>query len=209
MHILLITNGPLPDPGIYAADLRRADCVICADGGANRACAAGIKPAYVIGDFDSLAEETRHRLAETKFISRPSQQATDLEKALRFALDLGAENITLLGVSGGRLDHQMANLSTVQKYSRAAVIEIKDASGWGRFIRGTHTFRTQIGQHISLFAFRKASGIRTQGLMYPLQSQSLAWGERTGQSNEAVAETVVISVKRGTLFVFLVWPGLR
>lgn len=205
MHALIIVNGPLPSRTFYEKELVKADLIICADGGANRALAASIAPHFVVGDLDSLSGDVHRKLKDTAFVHRPDQHTTDLEKALQFALEKEAKSATVIGFSGGRFDHQLTNLNILQRFSPKIQLVCIDDSGISRFVHDKIKLNVEIGQQISLLAFQKASGITTKGLKYPIKNGTLEWGVNDGQSNEAVSGEVKIIVKRGVLFVFCVW----
>lgn len=204
MVALVILNSELPPKRLYVGELKRAALVLCADGGANRALAAGIQPDYVIGDLDSLNPLVRDAFDAKQLIHRPRQNATDLDKTLDFAIEMGAEAVSVLGCGGGRFDHQLTNLNILQKYSDRLEICCIDATGTGYFVRDRLHLTTPIGQQISLMAFTRASGITTHGLKWSLTDATLEWGVSDGQSNEAVAPAVDIRVTEGVLFVFCV-----
>ena len=207
MHALLIANGQLPAPVRYRAQQRAAQVILCADGGANRALAAGIIPHFVVGDFDSVTAATRATLERqgSEFVHRPSQYATDLEKSLQFALEQGCDAVTVLGTYGGRFDHQVCNLNILEKFSDRLQVEFIDDYGCGRFVRDAWEFAAPIGQQVSIFAFRRASGISTRGLKYPLDEATMEWAVNDGLSNEVVQSPVRIRVRQGTLLVYRVW----
>ncbi|RME01858.1 MAG: thiamine diphosphokinase [Calditrichaeota bacterium] len=207
LQAIIIANSPLPDASRFQAALEQADVIICADGGANHAVHAGIRPQYVVGDFDSVTEETKQVLADSQFIYRPSQYAPDVEKTLEFALEKGVQRATLLGITGGRLDHQICNLNIMEKFSRKMELSCIDDFGAGKFIHSRYAFNAFVGQQVSLFAFRRAEGITTHGLKYPLQNASMEWAVNDGLSNEATAKRVEIVVEKGSLFVYCLWPG--
>jgi thiamine pyrophosphokinase len=206
---LVIANSILPAAPILDECRARADLILCADGDANRARERGIVPDFIVGDLDSISPETRAAFPRAKYIHRPSQYATDLEKTLRFAVELNMQRALLVGISGLRFDHQICNLNIAEKFCSRMEIEIHDELGVGGFINAQHgeasmRFDALIGQQISLFAFRRAEGIVTEGLKYPLQDEALEWAERDGLSNEAVQTEITIRVKKGALFVYRV-----
>lgn len=206
---LIVANSLLPNTEILAACRARATTIICADGGANRALANGFIPDYVVGDLDSVTPATRAALPNTQFIHRPSQYATDLEKTLAFALEKKYGRVLLAGITGLRLDHQLVNLNIAEKFCTQLAIETQDDYGIGSFIvaaqkPATATFKSFTGQQISLIAFRRVTGITTQGLKYPLANEDLEWAVRDGLSNEALSDEFSISVQRGNLFCYRV-----
>ncbi|OQY29470.1 MAG: thiamine diphosphokinase [Candidatus Cloacimonetes bacterium 4572_55] len=204
--VLIIANGLLPEDGILQKCVREADAIICADGGANQALSRQIRPDYVVGDFDSIRLETRLALTGTIFVQRPSQYSNDLEKSLHYAEDLGANRVLLVGATGLRLDHQICNLSIVQKFCARVQIIMYDDYGVGCFLTPDreHIFDLSVGRQVSLFSFGNAQGIVTQGLKYPLHNESLEWAIRDGLSNEVVETPVKIRFGSGMLFFYRV-----
>ncbi len=209
---LIIANSILPAPQILDACLAEAELIICADGGANRARAAGITPHYIVGDLDSLSAETRQAFPHAQLVPRPSQYATDLEKTLTFAVEEKITRALLLGVTGLRFDHQLVNLNMMEKFCAQLDLELYDDFGMGSFIVArdsptTKKFATFVGQQVSLLAFRLVEGITTTGLKYPLHDEALEWAVRDGLSNEALREEFSISVRSGNLFCYRVRRG--
>ena len=90
------------------------DLVIAADGGANWCAAWGWQPDLVIGDMDSLDEAVAVRLQAdgVAFVRHPVEKdETDLELALRAAVERGADEIVVAAALGGRIDHTLGNLA--------------------------------------------------------------------------------------------------
>ncbi|MCA9732795.1 MAG: thiamine diphosphokinase [Deferribacteres bacterium] len=203
MKALIIINGDLPDSKYIEPLLPQCERIICADGGANRALQHGIRPHSIVGDFDSITDETRAAFSQCDFIHKPSQYATDFEKTLQYAIDEGVTSATILGISGARFDHQLANLHFMEKFCHRIELDFVDDSGRGFFVSQAYKFAGHIGQQVSLHALRRVEGITTKGLKYPLINESLEWAVRDGQSNEIVANPVKITVKSGNLFVFV------
>lgn len=206
---LIIANSILPAAPILDECRARADLILCADGGANRARERGIMPDFIVGDLDSISPETRAAFPGAKYIHRPSQYATDLEKTLQFAVELSLQRALLVGISGLRFDHQICNLNIAEKFCSRLEMELHDEFGVGVFINAqageAHIHLDAfLGQQISLFAFRRAEGIVTEGLKYPLLDEALEWAVRDGLSNEAVQTEVMIRVRTGALFVYRV-----
>ena len=110
---IIIANGHLSNPGEARQRIRPGDQVICADGGTRHAQAMGITPDIIVGDLDSLAQGLHSELeaAGVRFEVYPARKdETDLELALRLAINEGATEIEMLAMLGGRLDQSLANL---------------------------------------------------------------------------------------------------
>ena len=63
--------------------LSLAPNLVCADGGAVKALQLGLVPKAVIGDFDSLDQDTLGQLAKDSLFRVEEQDSTDFEKCLR------------------------------------------------------------------------------------------------------------------------------
>ena len=58
MRAVIIGNGEIKDYDFIAGKLRKGDYIICADGGYRHAVKLGIKPDVLIGDMDSIGDES-------------------------------------------------------------------------------------------------------------------------------------------------------
>ena len=66
-HTLLIGNGETLPAKTLKELAQKADFVLAADGGANRALACGVTPDLVIGDLDSVSPSTQKNYLRKKF----------------------------------------------------------------------------------------------------------------------------------------------
>jgi thiamine pyrophosphokinase len=205
IHISIIVNGIIaksfkPDSG---------EIIICADGAANKLRDLEIVPNVIIGDLDSILKENLEWFIDKcNIIKLTDQYSTDLEKALKLALLYNASCVDIYGTSGGRLDHTLSNLSILYKFKNNFSIHVIEDKGWGFFVDAekgpvTVVFSSKPKEIISLIPMQKVCGITTSGLMYPLIDESLIWGKSEGQSNQAVAEEIRISISSGVLFIFV------
>ena len=185
-----------------------ADTVIAADGGALALERWGITPQLVVGDLDSLGFDKADDLGKrgAKVIPFPAEKdQSDLELAMRYALETGADDIVLIGVFGGRIDHLLANAMLLADpvYRRRGV----------RAVHGTLQVRavyaserlaieSPIGTIVTLLPVRgDAVGVRTQGLRYPLAVETLHFGRSRGLSNVVSALPAWVSVDQGVLLL--------
>jgi len=185
-----------------------APLLLCADGGANAVVELGAVPDVVVGDLDSVTEALQAELGSQKIRRVDADNTgTDLQKVLHYACQIGIETATLIGVTGGRSDHTLWNLSLLKVFAHDMALRIIDdyceiclVSGEG----GRMRFRAMLGQKVSLSPLGgPACGVRTQGLKFALHSETLELGVRDGISNEVVDNPVEISVESGDLLVFI------
>jgi thiamine pyrophosphokinase len=201
--IVLADGDPVPPP-ISVGDA----IVIAADGGLALAAPLGLDVTAVIGDMDSVdpdeldAAERRGARIERYPVDK---DATDLELALDAAVAAGASDITVVGGSGGRLDHLLANalLLTSARYDAVwlrwhtpdAVVSVCDDHRPVR-IDGT------AGDVVSLIPVGgRATGVDADGLRWTLDGATLAAGSTRGVSNVITDPPVSVSVGAGTLLV--------
>lgn len=206
MHILIFANGIITDYAVCRAYLPSAELIICADGGTMHTRQLGIVPNVVIGDLDSLNIAGRYRLkeTETEFIQHSAQKdETDLELALRYAVDYGATEITIFGALGGRIDQTLANCYLLtMKELRGVRVKIIEANQEIRLLCApcTTTLEGRAGDTISLLPLSpEVRGIFTDGLAYPLRGGTLRMGAARGVSNELAAPIATVRVGEGLL----------
>jgi len=197
---LIVGNGEPPKRELFAACAQEAELILCADGGANTARRYGYAPDYTVGDLDSIA----HPLAADRLVlvDPSGHLGTDGQKVLNHAVSLGVTQAVLLGFTGRRTDHLLGNLSLLKTFADRLALRMVDDYCDIRLIHRGIRFRAAIGQKISLCPLNgAATGITTEGLKWPLQSESLIPGVREGISNEVVASPVEIRVEGGDLLL--------
>ena len=211
MHVVVLAHGDADDRPWLRARLAAADLVIAADGGAQAAWDAGRLPDTVVGDFDSLDAATRARLetAGSELLRYPrDKDETDLELALRLAVERGATSIQVLGAFGGpRLDHALANvlLLTLPMLAGRAVT-LADPRHEARLLRGPQELDLvgEPGDVVTLLPLTAtATGVDTTGLRFPLQNGTLELGRSRGVSNELTGESGAVRLADGLLLVVL------
>lgn len=201
---LIFINGNLPDLDAVRHILHPDDFMIAADGGTRHLLALDLLPSVVIGDLDSLDPADHRTLQEnqTEIIQHPEDKdATDLELALNYALDLGYRNIRLVAALGGRLDQTLANLSLLANPSLAELdVRIDDGVEEAFFIRRQAQIHGRAGETVSLIPWGgDVTGIRTEGLRWPLHGETLYAYKTRGISNEILSEEARINIKSGLL----------
>ena len=209
MRAVVVGNGERPSLGLWNRLMEENPVVLCADGGADTAHAYGVIPYAVVGDLDSLSlNACAEALSERVIRIDADNTGTDVQKVLRYAVDLGISEAKLVGFTGGRTDHWLWNLSMLKLFGDAMCLCIIDDYCEVRLVRGTVKMRAQTGQKISLTPLGgEAVGITTRGLKFALNGEALALGVRDGISNEVTDSPVEIRVERGDLLVVVQREG--
>lgn len=178
--VTLIGGGALS-----AAELREAlalaPVVMAADGGADQALAHGIMPDAVVGDFDSLSDAARRRIAPERLHHVAEQNSTDFAKCL---MRLRAPFVLAVGFSGQRLDHTLAALHVMVRHPRPPVVLVA-AEDITFLAPPVLRLDLPAGARVSLFPMGQAHGT-SRGLRWPIDGIAFAPDTRVGTSNEAL-----------------------
>jgi thiamine pyrophosphokinase len=205
---LLVAQGPFAWTEALAARAAAADPLLAADGGANRLGRIGLKPATVIGDLDSIEPGIRSWLGEEHMLHRPDQDRTDLDKALEHALDeLGLERLTVLGATGGRLDHAVGNLGLLARRALGSRLCYLGADHQIVAVAGSETLAAVPGETWSFFTFDPGINVTLDGVRWPVSGVALDIAGQPSISNEAAADRVVVRAERGAVIVVRIFLG--
>jgi thiamine pyrophosphokinase len=204
---LVFAGGDRLLPAV-AARLPADALVIAADSGLEHAVALGRHVDLVVGDLDSV-DVVSLAAAEadgTGVERHPAEKdATDLELALDAARARGARHATVVGGSGGRLDHFLANalLLATPRFENLGI------DAWiGRAHVTTVRERAELhgsaGTLCTLLAVGGlARGVTTKGLRYPLDDDVLLPGSTRGVSNEFASPVATVTVRAGVLLAIV------
>ena len=178
MRVAILANGEPPRHAAPRAALAAAELLVACDGALAAARALGREPDYVVGDGDSLPAADRAALG-ARFISVPEQDTNDLCKAFRFVISLprpdGALSITLLGTTGRREDHALANVFHLIDFTEAVPdTEILTDEGAFTAVRGEQTFPCRPGEAVSVFVPLPGTQVSSRGLAWPLDGVDLS-----------------------------------
>lgn len=184
------------------------DIVVAADSGVDLALELGLPVSVVIGDLDSAspaALEEAEALGATIERHPAEKDATDLELAMDYVSHRGATHIVVIGGSGGRLSHLLANASLIAsaKYEHTSVRWLlPEAEVIVVRANQPAVLEGMIGDLVSLVPIGgEVAGITTAGLKWALHGDALGVAATQGISNELVATTAEVSVESGSLLV--------
>lgn len=206
-HVLIILGGELPGEQVVRPLVARATWIVCADSGSEHARRLGLDVQAIVGDLDSITPETFafYKTRGTEIIQRPDQNHDDFEKALEYVATAYSGSVAVLGMTGLRTDHLLANLSVMLRMTDRfeQLIAYDDFASY-RFLTATRitcTIECPLGTLISLMPFGEACHVATTNLQYPLNSEDLSLAQRTGLSNVATGSSVSIRIGGGALLV--------
>ena len=179
------------------------EVVIAADKGYEFALKQGILPEIVIGDFDSSTMPTNLNVLKLNV----EKNETDGQEALAYAIKKGYDEIAIYGISGGRLDHEMGNLSLLKSGEEQGVSMVGKEDDVDIYFKskGKYAFKTQKGKEFSIITFIEDSIISNGiGVKYPIDNLHLS-SNSLGRaiSNVAIEDEISFEVLEGGVLIFL------
>jgi thiamine pyrophosphokinase len=202
---VIFANGIIANPAAARRLLQRGDWIVAADGGLHNALSAGAAPIAVIGDMDSISPSELDNAERTgaQILRFPKEKdETDLELAIRYVLENQATEIMVIGALGGRLDQTLGNLSLLLGVPAGVDIRLDDGQEEVRLVDHPILIAGNPGDVVSLIPWGVAvTGIRTEGLRYPLNGETLFPHQSRGISNEMIGLNASIKFSEGKLIV--------
>jgi thiamine pyrophosphokinase len=202
---VIIADGSFPENEIPLRILRNASRIICCDGATESLLKAGFEPDAIVGDLDSLREDTAGKYSD-RLYPDADQETNDLTKAVLWCSAQGINDVVILGATGKREDHTLGNISLLAEYVRFMnVIMVTDT---GIFSPHSDSFSadTFTGQQISVFSVNSETIVSSKGLKYVLDRKKMTnWWVAT--LNEALGDKFTLEFTGGPLIIFMKFPG--
>lgn len=203
---------PLPGEGV----------VVCADGGINRLFSLNdnrLVPDFLTGDLDSADPSLVSHYSSLGTVVRKDsdQNENDLHKAISLGISAlgGSKNpniarnarsaagniVDVVGVTGGRLDHQLAVLNEAVRATKKGIsIAIhSDEDTMAVLAPGSHRLKAKADALCGIATVCGPAEVKTAGLKWEVDGV-LEMGSFISSSNRVLAETVEISTSN-----YLVW----
>ena len=204
---VIFANGDL---SIQDIDLPKGTKVIAADGGLRHCLKLEIMPHVIIGDFDSANDDALSVMERNgaKLIQYPTDKnETDLELAINYAIEKGANNITLYGLLGGRWDMSIANILLLASPAYQAVnFRVTDDNLDLFILHGGRslTIYGNPGDTVSVIPLSpEPTGITYAGLAWSMENASLPFGSPRGVSNCLIKEKATLKLNSGVILICL------
>lgn len=156
-------------------------CLIAADRGVEFFMGTDLEPDVAVGDFDSLSAEGAKYMETLKHTEirrlKPEKDDSDTQSAANYAIEQGTERIMILGATGNRIDHLMANFGLLMlgKIKQVQIVLV-DAYNYMSLIESGMVLKKeeQFGKYVSFFPIEgEVTGLTLKGFKYPLNSYTL------------------------------------
>jgi len=204
MRAVVFANGVIQEIRLVKPLIKEKDLIVSADGGLRYIRSLSLTPKLVIGDLDSVSQDDIEYLNDknAEVLKFPTEKdQTDLEIALKELIKRGYKDILVIGALGGRIDQTLANLGLMSSLADDDIrIEFDDGQEHIMLVRNHQVLFGKKGDTVSLIPqCSPVKGITTSGLRYPLNDESLFFGQTRGISNEMIGEKAEINITIGTI----------
>lgn len=207
---VIVSGGSINDSfAVQIIKKVEPDYIIGVDSGLNFLYRNKIMPTHVVGDFDSVEEKVIAYYKNKGSIPihefNPVKDATDTEIAMNLAVELEVNELWILGATGTRLDHVMANIQILKialdQGIRAYILdECNRISLWKQEIHLSKADR--YGEYFSVFPLGgTVRDVSIQGAKYPLSHYEMSPYESRTVSNEFDEEHVTITFPQGIVLL--------
>lgn len=204
-RILIFSGGTLDKWALEY--IKEEDFLVGVDRGALFLLRNNLKPHFAVGDFDSVNSdefgEIRKGCKDLYACDPVLKDHSDTELAFNWALDRRPEEIILLGVTGSRFDHTLANVHLLNKSRKKGICcKIIDENNEIILIDGFTSLEKGLFPYVSLLPFSsRVTGITLEGFQYPLFQATLDIGDSLAISNVLKEEKGSIQIETGQLLV--------
>lgn len=203
----IITGGVLDDVFLTKyMDSHPGELRIVVDGALEVTHRLGIKPDFIVGDFDTVNPDLLEHYEKDIILRHPPEKdQTDTELAIETALNAGYDKLVFFGATGSRLDHSLGNIFLLESLLKQGItaeilnennrLYLKNQS----FILQRHNTR---GNYLSLLPLSETvEEVTLKGFKYPVEKLTF-YRERTlGISNEITEEEARVEFSKGIFIV--------
>lgn len=206
--VIIISGGIIKDYNKLKPYFCNAEFIICADGGIRHARALEVIPNVIIGDMDSAGTELLkyyHDKNVAVYHYPKDKDEVDTQLAIQKAVEMGFREILLLGATGGRVDHTIANMHLLVMAANMGVkAVIIDEQHHISLVTPEMpaVINNSFGVAVSLLPLTsEVVGVNSCGLKWELTGGRFTIGNPYGVSNQLTESSATISVKEGILVI--------
>lgn len=181
--------------------------IIVADGGAKLLKKYELKADLLLGDLDSIDEETLCYVKENnieikKFPAK--KDFTDTALCIDYLLEEDYKDLVILGALGTRLDHELANLYNLKMlYKLGVSAKIVDDNNEVIYLeKGEFEFEKSDKKYFSLINAGDKMSFTTKGLYYEVEDLEINFNNPSrAVSNEIVKDKAIVKINFGSAFI--------
>ncbi len=208
---IIFANATYEDLNFYEKliDKHKNYTLIAVDGGLNLFYKLKKKPDLIIGDLDSVDKKVLKKFKKIKRKTFPEiKDFTDTRSALEYLQKSGCKKVIMTGVWGNRIDHSLANISLLERFSKKMDISLLNEHNKAKvyFAPVELDLHLKKGTTCSLLALNEElRGISLEGFFYPLEKFDLKRIDADRcVSNVAVKNKQKIKIESGTVLLDII-----
>lgn len=206
MKALVVASGNKIKESILLNLIDKVDFIICADGGLMQVMKLGKIPDLIIGDLDSVDNSAlnyiqANNIAIHKFPCEKNE--TDTELAIMYLIENNYKDITLVGATGSRFDHTLANVFLLKRLCKNKIKgKIVDDNNVIYYVDSKIVLEKKNDTFISIIPTTEVGTIVSlRGFYYPLDNYLIEFGSTLGISNKIIDEEGIIEITKGECLV--------
>ncbi len=203
----IITGGSLDKTFLTCyREKHPEDVCIVVDGALEITHRLGMKPDFIVGDFDTVNQDLLSCYDKEIILRHPPEKdQTDTELAIETALHAGCRELVFLGATGSRLDHSLGNIFLLESLLKQGIVaEIQNENNRLYLKNESFTLHRNktCGDYFSLLPLSETvEEVTLTGFKYPVEKLTF-YRERTlGISNEITEEEARVEFLKGTFIV--------
>lgn len=201
---LIITGGEIDID--WAMDMVHNLCpflLIAADSGLDVTHKLKLNPDVIIGDFDSLKDpdlKDKYASLGSRIITLPCEKdLTDTHAACDVALENKAKEIIIIGATGTRLDHVLANIHLLKYISdndaSGTILNVNNRIRYLRIGEYQISKKNIYGKYISLLPIGiEPVYLTLEGFKYSVQELEVNYNMSIAVSNELENEDAILKI---------------
>ncbi len=217
MNVVIISGGRFPwksVPDFLGKILEESTVVMAVDGGLSYCEQLGIVPEHIVGDFDTVGkprvEYYRNQPGILIHEYSANKDMTDTKAAIELSIELIESRkekgrIYLLGATGNRQDHMLANIGCLRYATRRGIdmVMVDDKNSIRCYDRSFTVERKELydTKYLSLLALEPVKNLHIKGMKYGAEGMELDILSDIGVSNEITEDTAVVSFDEGCLLL--------
>ena len=192
MRAFIYTGGEI-HPDNITEHPKGDDIRIAADSGFHTAKKCGDRIDILVGDLDSIGAYKLDK--DVEVLQVPAEKdVTDTMLACEYAKEHGCRYITIIGGTGGRIDHSLSNVLYLEGLRREGIrVKLTDGENTVQVLLDETVTVPDDGGYFSVFALDSCI-VTLTGCKYPLDCVRLVRQMPYAVSNEVVGEYATVRV---------------
>ena len=206
MKGLIISSGEIKDYKLLEQAVKENDYIVCADGGVNHLLKIGKLPNIVLGDLDSVGDKELEILKKENIEIKKfpvMKDETDTELCVEYLIKNNIKDITLIGVTGTRMDHTIANIYLLKKIAlsgaKGSIININNTI---YYTDDEILLKKRDDYYLSVIPLSESGAtVSLNGFLYPLNKKNIQFSSTLGISNKITDDYGRIKIHKGDVLI--------